>query len=110
VALNNETGLVEWMVQTTPTRRDYSITSAPRIANGNVMIGNSGAEYGIRGYVTAYDTGTGKQAWRTYTVPGNPADGFESAAMRVAAETWTGEWWVAVARPGIPSPSTRRPT
>jgi len=94
VALNNQTGLVEWVVQTTPPGQDYSITGAPRIANGNVIIGNGGAEYGIRGFVTAYDAETGQQAWRTYTVPGNPADGFESEAMRVAAETWNGEWWV----------------
>ena len=94
VALNKETGLVEWVVQTTPRGHDYSITGAPRIANGNVIIGNGGAEYGVRGYVTAYDTETGAEAWRTYTVPGNPADGFESEAMRVAAETWNGEWWV----------------
>jgi quinohemoprotein ethanol dehydrogenase len=94
VALNKETGLVDWVVQTTPPGQDYSITGAPRIANGNVIIGNGGAEYGIRGYVTAYDTETGAEAWRTYTVPGNPADGFESEAMRIAAETWNGEWWV----------------
>jgi len=94
VALDKETGLVEWVQQTTPPGQDYSITGAPRIAAGNVIIGNGGAEYGIRGYVTAYDTETGEQAWRTYTVPGNPADGFESEAMRVAAETWFGEWWV----------------
>ena len=94
VALNNQTGLVEWVVQTTPPGQDYSITGAPRIANGNVIIGNGGAEYGIRGFVTAYNAETGREAWRTYTVPGNPADGFESEAMRVAAETWNGEWWV----------------
>ena len=94
VALNKETGLVEWVQQTTPPGQDYSITGAPRIAAGNGTIGNGGAEYGRRGYVTAYDTETGRQAWRTYTVPGNPADGFESEAMRVAAETWFGEWWV----------------
>ena len=94
VALNKDTGLVDWVVQTTPPGQDYSITGAPRIAAGNVIIGNGGAEYGIRGFVTAYDAETGEQAWRTFTVPGNPADGFESEAMRVAAETWTGEWWV----------------
>jgi glucose dehydrogenase len=110
VALNKNTGLVEWVVQTTPPGHDYSITGAPRIANGNVIIGNGGAEYGIRGYVTAYDTETGDQAWRTYTVPGNPADGFESEARRVAAETWTGGWSAAEARHGTPSPSIRRPT
>jgi PQQ-dependent dehydrogenase (methanol/ethanol family) len=58
-----------------------------------VIIGNGGAEYGVRGYVTAYDTETGEQAWRFYTVPGNPADGFENETMEMAAETWTGEWW-----------------
>lgn len=45
---------------------------------GNVIIGNSGAEFGVRGYVTAYDAETGEQRWRWYTVPGNPADGFEN--------------------------------
>ena len=93
VALERETGLVAWAVQTTPPG-DYSITGAPRIVKGNVVIGNGGAEYGVRGYVTAYNADTGEQVWRSYTVPGNPADGFENEAMRAAAETWTGEWWV----------------
>ena len=47
----------------------------------------------MRGYVSAYDTATGELAWRFYTVPGNPADGFENAAMEKAAATWRGEWW-----------------
>ncbi len=93
VALNKMDGAVEWVQQTTPPG-DYSITGAPRVARGKVIIGNGGAEYGVRGYVTAYDADTGEQLWRTYTVPGNPADGFESEAMRVAAETWNGEWWI----------------
>jgi PQQ-dependent dehydrogenase (methanol/ethanol family) len=94
VALSREHGTVVWNVQTTPTGTDYSITMAPRIVKGNVIIGNSGAEYGVRGYVSAYDAETGKMAWRWYTVPGNPADGFENEAMRRAAETWTGQWWI----------------
>ncbi len=93
VALNRHSGRVEWSVQTTPAGRDYSITGAPRVLGDRVVIGNAGAEYGVRGYVTAYDVDDGEQLWRTYTVPGNPADGFESEAMRAAAETWTGEWW-----------------
>jgi len=95
VALDRADGSVAWSVQTTPPGTDYSITGAPRvIADGDlVVIGNGGAEYGVRGYVTAYDTETGAEAWRFHTVPGNPADGFESEAMRAAAETWTGEWW-----------------
>ena len=61
--------------------------------DGKVLIGNSGAEYGVRGYVTAYDAMTGKKIWRFYTVPGNPAKGFEHPEMEVAAKTWKGEWW-----------------
>lgn len=71
-----------------------TVTGAPRVMGDIVVIGNAGAEYGVRGYVTAYDADTGEQRWRTHTVPGNPADGFESEAMRAAAETWTGEWWL----------------
>ncbi len=93
IALDADTGAVEWEVQTTDPSGNYSITGAPRIAKGKVIIGNGGAEYGVRGYVTAYDAQSGEQAWRFYVVPGNPADGFENAAMEMAAETWTGEWW-----------------
>ncbi len=93
VALDAETGRLVWVRQTTPVGGEYSITMAPRIANGNVIVGNSGAEYGVRGYVTAYDAETGFDAWRTYTVPGNPALGFESPAMEFAAATWEGNWW-----------------
>jgi PQQ-dependent dehydrogenase (methanol/ethanol family) len=71
----------------------YTITGAPRIIDGKVIIGNGGGELGVRGYVSAYDSETGELAWRFYTVPGNPADGFESSAMEMAAETWAGEWW-----------------
>jgi PQQ-dependent dehydrogenase (methanol/ethanol family) len=93
VALDKDTGRPAWSVQTTPIGEDYSITGAPRVVGGKVVIGNSGAEYGVRGYITAYDAETGDEAWRFYTVPGNPSDGFENEAMRVAAGTWSGEWW-----------------
>jgi len=93
VALDAENGAVVWAVQTTPTNSDYSITGAPRIVKGNVIIGNGGGEYGVRGYVTAYDAATGKQAWRFHIVPGDPAKGFENLAMEMAAKTWNGEWW-----------------
>jgi quinohemoprotein ethanol dehydrogenase len=63
------------------------------VVNGLVVIGNGGAEYGVRGYVSAYDADSGELAWRFYTVPGNPALGFENEAMEMAAETWHGEWW-----------------
>jgi quinohemoprotein ethanol dehydrogenase len=72
----------------------HSITAAPRIARDKVVIGNAGSEYGVRGYITAYDAETGKQAWRFYTVPGDPRKGFESKAMETAAKTWNGaDWW-----------------
>ncbi|HEY5565997.1 MAG TPA: PQQ-binding-like beta-propeller repeat protein, partial [Gammaproteobacteria bacterium] len=89
VALDQDTGLVVWAVQTTPAGSDYSITGAPRVVDGKVIIGNAGAEFGVRGYVTAYDAATGAEVWRFHTVPGNPADGLENPAMEKAAATWT---------------------
>ncbi len=93
VALNAADGEVIWDVQTTDREQSYTITGAPRIAKGKVVIGNGGAELGVRGYVSAYDANTGELAWRFFTVPGNPADGFENPLMERIAETWTGEWW-----------------
>ena len=93
VALDARSGEVAWRVNTIDRSKPYTITGAPRVAKGKVLIGNGGSEFGVRGYVTAYDAETGEEAWRFYTVPGNPADGFENDAMRMAAETWTGEWW-----------------
>jgi PQQ-dependent dehydrogenase (methanol/ethanol family) len=95
VALDASTGRPAWTVQTTDIDKPYVISGYPRIANGKVLIGNAGAEFGVRGYVTAYDAETGAQAWRVFTVPGDPALGFESAAMERATETWSGEWWAA---------------
>ncbi len=93
VSLDAATGTVNWEVQTADRSRPYTITGAPRVVKGKVIIGNGGAEFGVRGYVTAYDARTGDQVWRFYTVPGNPADPFEHPEMEVAAKTWTGEWW-----------------
>jgi PQQ-dependent dehydrogenase (methanol/ethanol family) len=93
ISLDAASGEEVWSVQTTDPEKRYTITGAPRIGNGKVVIGNGGAEYGVRGYVTAYDAETGDQAWRFFTVPGNPADPFEHPEMEEAAKTWTGEWW-----------------
>ena len=93
VAIDAATGEEVWDINTIDRTRPYTITGAPRIVNDKVIIGNGGAEYGVRGYVTAYDASSGDQLWRFYTVPGNPDDGFESEAMEAAAKTWTGEWW-----------------
>jgi|TARA_B100000315_G_scaffold259226_1_gene314382 PQQ-dependent dehydrogenase (methanol/ethanol family) len=95
VALDAATGEVQWDVNTIDRARPYTITGAPRVVNGKVIIGNGGAEYGVRGYVTAYDADTGAQSWRFYTVPGDPKQPLESNAMSKAADTWSGaEWWV----------------
>ena len=92
IALDARTGKLRWSVQTLEPNDDRYITGPPWVFNGKVVIGHGGADFNpVRGYVTAYDAQTGKQAWRFYTVPGNPADGFEDAAMERAAKTWRGE-------------------
>ncbi len=94
IAVDAKTGEEIWTAQTTEPGSHYFVTGAPRAFRGKVIIGNGGTENGpSRGYVTAYDAETGVQAWRFWLVPGNPADGFEDEAMRMAAKTWTGEWW-----------------
>ncbi|MEX2367805.1 MAG: PQQ-binding-like beta-propeller repeat protein, partial [Pseudohongiellaceae bacterium] len=93
VAIDAETGEEEWRKLTVDQSQQYTITSAPRIIKGQVLIGNSGSEFGVRGYLGAYDAETGEDRWRFYTVPGNPEMGFENEAMRLAAETWSGNWW-----------------
>jgi quinohemoprotein ethanol dehydrogenase len=95
IALDKRSGAPVWTVSTTDPAKAYSITGAPRIAAGRVLIGNAGAENGVRGYISAYDAETGKLDWRFYTVPGDPSKGFESKAMESAAKTWKGDWWTA---------------
>ncbi|MBM3806777.1 MAG: PQQ-dependent dehydrogenase, methanol/ethanol family [Acidimicrobiia bacterium] len=95
IAIDARTGKEVWRAQTFEPGKPLYITGAPKIFKGKVLIGNGGTEHGAsRGYVTAYDAETGKQAWRFFIVPGNPADGFENEAMRMAAKTWTGQWWL----------------
>ena len=89
-ALNAETGAVEWKTDTIADRqRGYTITGAPEIAGGLVLIGNGGAEYDTRGYVTAYDIADGREKWRFWTIPHDPKDGpQESEALEAALGTW----------------------
>lgn len=92
-ALDATDGSVVWEVNTIPGP-PYTITGAPRVFGDKVVIGNGGAEYGVRGYITAYDTETGEQAWRFYTVPGDPALPVEHPELEAAMPTWKGgEWW-----------------
>ena len=93
VALSMKTGVPVWDVSTVDRGKPYAITGAPRIAKGRVLIGNAGAEFGVRGYLSAYDAETGSLAWRVYTVPGDPSKPYESKALEAAAKTWHGEWW-----------------
>jgi quinohemoprotein ethanol dehydrogenase len=93
IALDAATGGKLWDVITVDQTKPYTITGAPRVVKGKVLIGNGGAEFGVRGYVSAYDVDTGKMLWRFYTVPGNPADGFEQPILETAAKTWHGQWW-----------------
>lgn len=87
-------GHVLWKVDTVTDRsRAYSVTGAPQVAGRVVVIGNGGAEYDSRGYVSAYDLDTGALAWRFFTVPGDPSKPQESPALEKALPTWKGNWW-----------------
>ncbi len=98
IALDSATGNKLWDVVTVDQTKPYTITGAPRVVKGKVLIGNGGAELGVRGYLTAYDPDTGNQLWRFYTVPGDPAKGpdnapSDAAFAKVAGKTWFGDWW-----------------
>jgi quinohemoprotein ethanol dehydrogenase len=93
IALDAATGRQLWETLTVDRNFRYTITGAPRVVKGKVIIGNGGAEFGVRGYVSAYDAETGNLAWRFYTVPGDPSKPFESPVLEKAAKTWSGKWW-----------------
>lgn len=98
IALDAATGEEIWEQITVDQSQPYTITMAPRAVKGKIIIGNSGAELGVRGYVSAYDAETGALVWRFYTVPGDPAEGPDGAASddalaELALPTWNGEWW-----------------
>ncbi|RLQ22280.1 PQQ-dependent dehydrogenase, methanol/ethanol family [Seongchinamella sediminis] len=94
-ALDAKTGELVWSVNTLiDAERNYTITGAPRVVKGKVIIGNGGAEFGVRGYITAYEAETGKQAWRFFTVPGDPARGDETDTISMIRKTWHGDqYW-----------------
>ncbi|SPR96589.1 PQQ-dependent dehydrogenase, methanol/ethanol family [Cupriavidus taiwanensis] len=98
IALDAASGRKLWEQDTIIDRRySYTITGAPRVFKGKVIIGNGGAEFGVRGYITAYDAATGAQQWRWFTVPGDPSRPFEDESMAAAAKTWdpSGKYWEA---------------
>jgi quinohemoprotein ethanol dehydrogenase len=94
LALDGKTGKLVWSVQDAIKGGGQFINAAPRALGGKIIVGQGGGDFSFaRGYTTAYDAETGKQLWRFYTVPGDPAKGFENKAMAMAAKTWTGQWW-----------------
>ncbi|MGB8524292.1 MAG: PQQ-dependent dehydrogenase, methanol/ethanol family [Candidatus Acidiferrales bacterium] len=93
IALDAATGNKVWETLTIDPKWRYTITGAPRVVKGNVIIGNGGAEMGVRGYVSAYGAEAGNLVWRFYTVPGDPSKPFESPILEKAAKTWSGDWW-----------------
>ena len=92
-ALDADTGKPVWEARVAYPQQNQTLTMAPRIAKGKVIVGAAGGDRPTRGFFAAYDADTGREAWRFWTVPGDPAKGFESSAMRKAAATWDGEWW-----------------
>ena len=93
IALDVMTGRPVWESRVSYSQDNYTLTMAPRIAKGKVIIGASGAELPTRGFFAAFDAKTGKHAWTFYTVPGDPSKPFENPALKKAAETWSGDWW-----------------
>jgi quinohemoprotein ethanol dehydrogenase len=89
IALDAKTGKELWVAPSIPEGTLNISTGAPRVMNGKVIIGNGGADFGARGFVTAFDAETGKQLWRFYTVPGTPEQNKGDPAMEAAAKTWS---------------------
>lgn len=98
IAIDRKSGRNVWEVQSCDPTAFKTITGAPRVGDGKVFIGNANADSGVgRGHVDAYDAETGRHLWRFYTIPGDPAAGFESKAMEMASKTWGKEYWKKVA-------------
>ena len=93
LALDALTGKPVWEARVAFPQDLYTITMAPRIANGKVLVGVSGGDKPTRGFFDAYDAKTGRRAWRFYTVPGDPSKPYENEAMRAAAKTWGGDFY-----------------
>jgi PQQ-dependent dehydrogenase (methanol/ethanol family) len=93
IAIDAAKGAQLWSVTMDDPAHD-GISGAPRVAAGKVFIGHTGSDDQVRGSIAAYDANTGKRVWQFWTVPGDPALGFESKTMEMAAKTWSGkDWW-----------------
>jgi alcohol dehydrogenase (cytochrome c) len=94
VALDAKTGKVLWTAKVEEWKNGYYMSLAPLAAKGKIMVGSSGGEMGVRGFVAAYDAETGKEAWRTYTVPGPGEPGSETWPAGDSYKTGGGSIWV----------------
>ncbi len=92
IALDAKTGKESWSRQTCDRSQGYAITDSPYVGGNSVFVGNAGSESGEknRGYISAYDVASGKLKWRFYTVPSDKPEENTSAAMKMAAKTWSG--------------------
>jgi len=94
MALDAKSGKLLWSVATTPASPFMTITGAPRVFKDKVVISQGGGDWGARGYITAYDQKSGKQARRFYLAPGSPEENRGDPVMERAAATWKGgEFW-----------------
>jgi len=101
-ALDANTGRMLWSTETTDPKGGQTITGAPRVFDGKVIIGQAGADFGMRGYVSAFDQRTGKQLWRFYVVPGGPEANQGDPVMEAAAKTWSSDFWMKTGGGGGP--------
>ncbi|AKH44206.1 quinohemoprotein ethanol dehydrogenase [Altererythrobacter atlanticus] len=99
IGLDRKTGEQVWSTRTFDNEKyAYTITGAPRVFDGKVVIGQSGGDFGVRGFVIALDADTGEKLWKFYLAPGNPADGPDGEAsdpiMEMIRKTWFGDkYW-----------------
>jgi alcohol dehydrogenase (cytochrome c) len=94
IALNARTGAVVWESVVGDNKSGYYMSLAPMVANGKVLVGTSGGELGIRGFIAAYDSETGKELWKTYTVPAPGEPGSETWPKGDQWKTGGGPVWV----------------
>lgn len=92
VAIDSKTGVLKWEVQACDSSKENGIAGAPMVANGKVYIGNGVSDLGARGYLASFDANNGKEVWRFYTVPDDPAKGPQSKALEIASKTWKDGW------------------
>ena len=94
IALDAKTGKEVWNTKVQDYKKGQDMTLEPLVVNGKVMIGGSGGEFGVRGYVAAFDADTGKELWRTYTIPAPGEPGSDTWQLGDAWKTGGGSVWI----------------